>query len=198
VHRRTIIALASIALSLVLTVACGKPLSPAEKISQQRSKYTATLNGFVVHSVPEDGAQGGAMMDETDGAMDQAMDQAGDTMADEGGTEEMAAGEDAEAMPVPTRQDAILDILVTTTSKETLPRLTVDIDQVDADKNPKGHWLATLDTSEVLRGPGSQISYTVENVDYTEGDGFTVDVRHPVPPEDRGQYPEFQESNSAE
>ena len=101
-------------------------------------------------------------------------------------------------MATPTRQDAILDILVSTTSRDPLPHLTVDVEQVDADKNPKGHWLAYLDTAHVLRGPGTQISYTIKDVDYTEGDGFTVEVRTPVPPEDRGQYKEFQESGSAE
>jgi len=197
VHRRTSIALASIALSLLLAVACGKPMSPEEKVADQRAKYTATLNGFVVHAVPVDeameGAQGEAMettMDETTGAMD---DQASGE-----GMDEAMDQEGGEAMPAPTRQDAILDILVSTTSREPLSHLTVDVDQVDANENPKGHWLAYLDTADVHRGPGTQISYTVENVDYADGDGFNVEVRSPVPPEDRGQYKEFQESGSAE
>ncbi len=198
-HRRTSIALASIALTLLLAAACGKPLSPEEKVAKERADYTATLNGFVVHAVPTDdamaGAQDEAMTDETGQPMaDQAEDQemAGEAMDD------TAAGEGGEAMPAPTRQDVLLDILVSTTSHELLPHLTVDVEQVDADKNAKGHWLAYLDTSGVNRGPGTQISYTLENVDYADGDGFTVEVRHPVPPEERGQYQEFQEPGSGE
>ena len=79
-HRRTSIALASIALSLLLAVACGKPMSPQEKVAEQRAKYTATLNGFVVHSVPVED-QGGAMANE------------GMTDETTGETAEQAAGE---------------------------------------------------------------------------------------------------------
>lgn len=188
-HRRTSIALASIVLSLLLAVACGKPMSPEEKVADQRSQYTATLNGFVVHSVPVEEAQGDAMTDEAAGEMTEPA--TGEAMDE---TDQMTE----EAAPAPVRQDAILDILVSTTSREPLSHLTVDIDQVDANQNPKGHWLAYLDTSDVLRGPGTQISYTIENVDYAEGDGFNVEVRNPVPAEDRGQYREFEESSSAE
>lgn len=192
-HRRICIALASIALLALVAVACGKPMSPEEKVSDLRSKYAAELNGFVVHSVPVEGMESSDMAGE-------APDQDAGAMSDQSSAEApdgMAAGASDEAA-VPTRQDAILDILVSTTSKEHLPGLTVDIEQVDAQKNPKGHWRAYLDTSDVLRGPGTQISYTVEGVNYVDGDGFSVEVRHPVPPAERSEYKEFQESGSAE
>ena len=163
---------------LLVAVACGPPPSPEEQVSELRSRYTAELNGFVIHQEPAAGEE--EMAGETaEGTGDQMV-------ADE----EMAEGGE----PAGTvRKDALLDILMSTESRETLSGITVDVTQVDADGNQKGSWRVYLDATDVHRGPGTQITHRLEDVDYVEGDGFHVEVRHPVPAGERGEYREFQE-----
>ena len=97
-----------------------------------------------------------------------------------------------EPMPVEIVQNAHLDILVKHDSFEKLPGVTVDIVQVDGDLNEKGRWLLWVDTSNVERANPTQYSHVLEDIDYVEGDGFTVEVRHPVPEAERGDYREFE------
>lgn len=174
-----------LALSMILVLlvagACGPPQSPEERVAELRSQYDAVLNGFVVNQQPVEEAMAEEMPMEMEG--EEAAEPA---MAEEG--EEMMA----EAEPMPLLQEVLLDILVSTTSRDTLPGLTVDITQVDADENVKQTWRVYLDTSTVHRGPGTQITHRLEGVEYQEGDGFNVEVRHPVPPAERGEYQEFQ------
>lgn len=172
---------------LLVAVACGPPPSPEEQVSELRSRYTAELNGFVIHQEPAAGEEMAGETAEGEGAGDE-------TAADE----QMAEGEEAEGAEGgeaagTVRKDALLDILMSTESRETLPGITVDVTQVDADGNQKGSWRVYLDTADVQRGPGTQITHRLEDVDYVEGDGFHVEVRHPVPAEERGEYREFQE-----
>ncbi len=166
---------------LLVAVACGPPPSPEEQVSELRSRYTAKLNGFVINQEPAAGEEMAGEMAE--GADDE-------TAADE----QMAEGGEAEGgEAAAVRKDALLDILMSTESRETLPGITVDVTQVDADGNEKGSWRVYLDTTNVQRGPGTQITHRLEDVDYVEGDGFHVEVRHPVPAEEHGEYREFQE-----
>lgn len=174
----------SMTLVLLVAGACGPPKSPEEKVAEMRAKYDAMLNGFVVEQAPVEEPMAAEMSEEM------ATEAAEPAMADEG--EAMA-----EAEPVPLLQDVILDILVSTTSRETLSGLTVDITQVDGNQDVKQTWRVYLDTSAVHRGPGTQITHRLEGVDYQEGDGFNVEVRHPVPPEERGDYQELQATDAA-
>ena len=91
----------------------------------------------------------------------------------------------------PLHYDILLDILVSTRSRETLPQLTVDVVHLDSARNEKNRWQVTLDTSGIHQGPGAQITHKLEDVDYVEGDVFTTEVRHPVPPEEVANYPEL-------
>lgn len=176
--RKSIFAVISLCLAALVTFACAsEPEDPAERISEIRSGYSAELNGFVVHQVPEAGD--GAPVEEGDGSAEPG---------EEG--EEAGAEEPAE---VPVRQDVILDILVSRDSRETLPGLTLDVTQADAQENEKASWKVYLDVSDVLRGPGTQISYRLEDVEVADDDFFHVEVRHPVPAAERGEYREFQE-----
>lgn len=175
-------------LALCLAAACsGAPDDPAERIDQIRARYEAKLNGFAVDQVP--------VADEVEMA---AMGEEGEAMApDEGGEDGDETMEATEApAEVPVRQDVLLDILLSHESREPLPGITVDIEHVgpEPDRAVKGSYRAYLDSSDLHRGVGMQISYRLEDVDYQEGDGFHVEVRHPIPPGERGEYREFQES----
>ncbi|HSL84798.1 MAG TPA: hypothetical protein VLF66_18635 [Thermoanaerobaculia bacterium] len=171
--RKSILALTALCLAApVLGLACAsEPEDPAERVSEIRSRYSARLNGFVVHQVPETPA--------------------------EPPVEEPAEGAEAEAAEappeVPVSQAVTLDVLVSLEGRESLPGLTLDVTQVDAQEEGKASWKVYLDVADVHRGPGTQIAYRLEDVDYEEGDGFHVEVRHPVPAAERGEYREFQE-----
>jgi hypothetical protein len=190
VDRRTSVFVTATVLVLLVAGACGPPPSPEEQVSELRSTYTAELNGFVISQEPVEPAaseEGGEQPMAEEAAPSEDVEDAGAAAA-EG---EMAEDEMAGAAAV--RQDALLDILVSTTSRETLSGLTVDVTQADPDGDVKQTWRVYLDTADVHRGPGTQITYRLEGVDFREGDGFNVQVRHPVPPGERSDYREFQE-----
>lgn len=182
--RTSILALTALCLvAPVLGLACAsEPEDPAEQVSEIRSRYSAQLNGFVVHQVPETPAEPPV----------EAPGEAAEPVADD-----QAEGAEAEGVevlePVPVAQAVTLDVLVSREGRESLPGLTLDITQVDAQEEEKASWKAYLDVADVHRGPGTQISYRLEDVEYAEGDGFHVEVRHPVPAAERGEYREFQE-----
>lgn len=177
--RKSILALFSLCLAALFTHACAsEPEDPAERVSETRSGYSAKLNGFVVHQVPQPEEE--APVEEAEGPV-------------EPGAEGEGEGDEETAEEVPLRQDVILDILVSRDSRESLPGLTVDVTQADAQENEKARWKVYLDVSDVMRGPGTQISYRLEDVEVEEEDYFHVEVRHPVPPGERGEYREFQE-----
>lgn len=180
----------SMTIILLVAGACGPPKSPEEKVAEQRAGYDAVLNGFVVEQAPVEEPVVGEMAEESAG---EVAEPATAEMAEEGEAEEAMA----EVEPVPLLQAVILDILVSTTTRETLPGLTVDVTQVDGNQDVKQSWRVYLDTSAVHRGPGTQITYRLEGVEYQEGDGFNVEVRHPVPSEERGDYQEFQATDGA-
>ncbi|HEX6198626.1 MAG TPA: hypothetical protein VF150_00035, partial [Thermoanaerobaculia bacterium] len=173
----------TLCLATVLTLACAsEPEDPEERVSEIRSRYSARLNGFVVHQVPEVPAEPPLEVP-AEGAEPVADDQA-----------EGAEAEGVEVLQeVPVTQAVTLDILVSRDGRNTLPSLTLDITQVDAQERDKASWKAYLDVADVQRGPGTQVSYRLEDVEYEEGDGFHVEVRHPVPAAERGEYREFQE-----
>jgi hypothetical protein len=120
----------------------------------------------------------------------------GEGAAGEAGTAGDSLGETAEAeapVEVPLRQDVILDILVSREGHEALPGITVDVTQADSRDNEKASWKVYLDTSDLSRGPGVQMVHRLEDVDFEEGDGFFVEVRHPIPAAERGEYRELRE-----
>ncbi|MFP3941425.1 MAG: hypothetical protein ACLF0P_14090 [Thermoanaerobaculia bacterium] len=192
-HRKTIFELSFI-LVLATAVACGgAPADPAEQVAEIRSGYTAELNSWVVDQRPAEQAPSTA-------AEDEAPAEGAPPEEETAGDGEAAAPEDedaAEADP-PVRQDVILDILVSHESRESLPGITVDVTQVDAEETPKNVWRVYLDTGDILPGPGTQLTHRLEDVDVESGDAFHVEVRHPVPAAERGEYREFQEYGAAE
>lgn len=181
--RKPILVLPALCFAAAFAVACGgAPEDPAERIDEIRSGYSAKLNGFIVEQVPEAGMAEGMPMAE--GAV-------------EGEGEGEGGDEAALAEPeVAVRQDAILDILVSLDRRETLPGITVDVEHVGPKPLQAGKdtYRAYLDVSDVHQGGGTQLSYRLEDVDYEAGDGFHVEVRSPIPPGERGEYRELQES----
>lgn len=162
--------IAGAVLSIFALVACSEK-TPEEKLQAWRAQYTAELGSFTIEQEPVV-VDEAVEVEETDG---------------EGGDQEevVAAG-----IAVVTT-NVVLDILVSTKALDKLDGLTIDFSHVDGAKNEKDHRLLWIDTSQLERGPGAQITYVVEGVDYTEGDGFAVEVRVPVPTDQQSQYREF-------
>ena len=175
----------AVALALALTIgACG-PKDPAEKVAKLRSFYAAELNGFLVLEPPPPDYTDVAPPEEGEGAADPEAD-AGDGEEGDEGAEDME-----EAPAEPESIDVQLDILVKHRSPESLPGITLDITMVDGLKKAKGHWLWWVDTSGIAKATVTQFTHVLEDVSYELGDGFNVEVRHPVPADERGQYREF-------
>jgi len=178
---------ALLVVALVMVVGCAEK-SPEERVADLRSGYTAELNSFVVESVP---LEPDLSADQVEGeAAGEAAAEAGEGAAEGEGEE----GEEGMEEPVPTQQDVLLDILIQNRSLEQLDGLTLDVTQADGAGNEKAHYRIWVDTSSVIKGRGHQILHRIEDIDYQEGDGFHVEVRHPVPPEERSEYREFSEA----
>lgn len=189
-HRKTVFEVSFI-LVLATAVACGgAPDDPAEQVAEIRSGYSAELNSWVVDQRPAPQAMPAP---ETEAPEEDAPPVEG--TGDGGAAPEAESAAEAE---VPVRQDVILDILVSHESRDSLPGITVDVTQVDAEENAKNVWRVYLDTGDILPGPGTQLTHRLEGVDVAPGDGFHVEVRHPVPAAERGEYREFQEYGATE
>ena len=166
-------------MALVLA-AC--PKSPEEKLAKLRSYYTARVVGIVVDAVP---VPEPALEDPT-GETEGESPAAGEAEAADGGE-----GEVMDAPVVPVRQNVRVDILLQHDSPEKLPGITLDLEMVDAQEALKHSWKVWVDTSKLPKATGTQFTHLLEDIDYVEGDGFSVEVRSHVPPEERGEYKEF-------
>lgn len=150
-----------------LVAACGPSLSPEEQLEANRSNYTAELTSINLRQIPAEVVVAEVV---------------------DGDTEDLQVF-DGEAEFV--RTDVILDVLVSTRSEPTLDGVTLDLTHVDGAQKLKGRRTLFIDTSSLIRGVGVQISHVIEDVDYAEGDGFHVEVRVPIPVEERGEYREY-------
>ncbi|MDH4066453.1 MAG: hypothetical protein OEW19_18785 [Acidobacteriota bacterium] len=168
-----------LALAAVVAAACA-PKSPAERVARLRSFYTARPIGFIVDAKPETAM---ATAKTPAGAGDEAPESAA-----VGGDEGVEA---ADLGPLATRQDVLLDILLQHDSPEKLPGITLDISMVDAAEKPVASWKVWVDTAKLPKATGTQFTNLLEDVPYEEGYAFSVEVRHPIPVEERGEYREF-------
>lgn len=171
---------------VVLIMAACAPKSPEERVAKLRTYYKARVVGIVVQAVPqvEEPTEAGDMA-MTDGE-DESADPAAEAMSDE----ELLA-EAADTPDTPVLQNVGVDILLQHDSPEKLPGITLDIEMVDSNEQPKNSWKLWVDTSSLPKATGTQFTHLLENIDYVEGDGFSVEVRSYVPPEERGEYREF-------
>jgi len=182
--------------ALLFALGCG-PSDPIEKIAEQRTHYTAELNSFIVDSQPVGGEVG--TEEDATGEVGTGEDATGEDATPDGETAGEAPGEDGDASAgegeapeaVPVIQSVILDILLQSDLYEQLPGITLDVSHIDASGAEKGHYRIWQDTSTIVKGRGQSLTHRLEDVDYTEGDGFHVEVRHPIPEAERGEYREL-------
>jgi len=91
----------------------------------------------------------------------------------------------------PARQEILLDILVRRDGRDSLAGLTLDLSVAGAGGAEKARRRLRVDTSGIDKGVEVQVTATVADLDYQPGDGFHVEVRHPIPVAERGDYREF-------
>ncbi|MGH9379872.1 MAG: hypothetical protein ACRD2Z_04585 [Thermoanaerobaculia bacterium] len=164
-----------------------------QRVERLRRGYTISSSGFVVKRAPEPAAAPeGAGAEVTVTAEGAAAEEAAGPEAAEGAVEQ-EDGIVVEDLPLaPVLQDVTLDLLVRNDNvADRLPGLTLDIALVDAAGNEKDRRRVWIDTSEIARGPGVQLSHDLEDVELAEGDTFHVEMRSPVPAEERAEYREF-------
>ena len=160
----------------VLISGCAEK-SPADKVAEMRGLYSARLNGFILEEEP---------------VVTEVPELEVVEIIDDGTVDGVEPGVDLEEMAVVEVEEKVrLDILIQHRNDENLPGITVDISMVDSAEVEKGHWRVWFDTSEVTKATVTQFTHILEDVRYEEGDGFFVEVRHPVPAEERGEYREF-------
>ncbi len=162
-------------LAAAIALSACVPRSPEEKVAWLRSLYKARVNGFIVQEEPWEEAE--LAPEEALGALE------GEAVEGEEGEEPVEA--------TPVEQKIMLDILIQHDSPEKLPGITVDISMVDASEQEKGHWRVWFDTSKIAKANPTQFTHILQGVTYQEGDGFSAEVRHPVPVEERSEYREF-------
>ncbi len=141
-------------------------------VSGARAGYIAEMGSFSVVQAP-------AMAEEA----------AEDAEADAAATEEAAAPAE------PAMVTVLLDFLIHNEGSGTLDGVTVDLTIADPDGNEKERHLLWVDTTGLTKGSQRQVAHELTDVAYVEGDGFHVEVRHPIPMEERGDYAEFDAEN---
>ncbi len=169
--RRLALVLLCTALALV---ACGPPLTPTEELAVKRSEYVAELTSWTVNQEPV-----------AEPAEAEATDSDAETDAD--------ADVDPDAEPAEQEVDTVilLDILMSTEGQGGLAGVTIDLTHVDENEVEKARRRMWVDTSMVSRGSGSQVTLTLEGLDYEAGDMFHVEVRAVIAEDERSEYREF-------
>ncbi|MDH3403784.1 MAG: hypothetical protein OEP45_09240 [Acidobacteriota bacterium] len=164
--------------------ACSSP-TPLERVDASRAEYKASLNSFFVQETPlvEEAAPGEGV----EGEEEMGEEATGEPPA---GSEEIAAGEE-EALVVPGRLDAVLDVIVQHDSRSPLDGVTLDITMVDGEQRELARWTRWVDTAGLPKANQRPFSIVLEDVDYEEGYGFYVEVRPAVPAAERGAYREY-------
>jgi hypothetical protein len=179
VNSRPSVGLVVLTLSIGLG-ACAEP-TPEERVAMLRARYEARMNGFFVDQRPVGEPAAPAVTDSED---------VGEEAAEGAPTEPGTEVETVVQEPVALVQDVMLDIEIRHESPEKLDGITVDITMADGEREIR-RWRAWFDTSSLEKGPGFQYSHKLEDVDYRPGFGFSAEIRHPIPPEERSSYREF-------
>jgi hypothetical protein len=133
-------------------------------VLEARARYAATMDGYVVRQQP---------------------------LAMQGGGPAVS-----EAAPPRLDQDVELGLTVRQDLPAGEPRLrgiTLDVAQVDATGRPKRSWRVWVDTAGLEPGREVRTVHVLNDVDYTPGDGFRVEVRQRIPEAERPDYRELEQ-----
>lgn len=193
VQKTRCLALCSVlAVVVTLSIACASK-SPEEKVAAIRALYSARLNGFIIEEEPLPVSAIGPEELGDPAAADQPAAEPESPAESEASIDEGLADAVSDALPVPVRQRARLDLLIQHDSYDRLAGVTVDISMANSAGEEKGHWRVWFDTADVGKASVTQFTHVLEDLSYEEGDGFFAEIRKPIPPEERSEYREFSE-----
>lgn len=161
-------AFAFAAAALLLLAACAGEGG----VAGARAGYIAEMGSFSVVQAP-------AMAEE----------------ATEDAEAEAEATEEAAAPTEPAMVTVLLDFLIHNEGSGALDGVTVDLTIAGPDGNEKERRLIWVDTAGLTKGSQRQVAHDLTDVAYSDGDGFHVEVRNPIPMEERGDYREFDAEN---
>ncbi len=163
-------AFALVVAALLLLAACAGEGG----VAGARAGYIAEMGSFSVVQAP-------AMAEEV------TEDAEADAEAD--------ATEEAAAPTEPAMVTVLLDFLIHNEGSGALDGVTVDLTIAGPDGNEKERRLIWVDTAGLTKGSQRQVAHDLTDVAYSDGDGFHVEVRNPIPMEERGDYREFDAEN---
>ena len=171
--RQSVVAFTFVAAALSLLIACG---GAGGGVAGARAGFIAEMGSFSVVQPP-------AVAEEAAEAAEEEAD------ADAEATEEAAAPAE------PAMATVLLDFLIHNEGSGALDGVTVDLTIADPEGNEKERRLLWVETAGLTKGSQRQVAHELTDVAYVEGDGFHVEVRHPIPMEERGDYREFDAEN---
>lgn len=174
---RRLWALTFVAAALLLLAACG---GGEGGVAGARAGFIAEMGSFSV-------VQAVAVAEDAMEAPE------GDAEAEVEATEEAAGEGDMPAEP--EMATVLLDFLIHNEGSGTLDGVTVDLTIADPDGNEKERRLLWVETAGLTKGSQRQVAHELTDVAYVDGDGFHVEVRNPIPIEERGDYREFDAEN---
>lgn len=175
-------------------VACT-PSSPEEKVAATRTQYMVTLNAFFPQEPPVEETMPELLDagDEEEGASIDlvAMEPVdGDTEGVDGDADSMAVDENV-VDSGPKTVGILLDLVVRFDGTDPLDGLTLDISQADPFEKEKATFRHYIELGSMVKSETKQVSFVLEDVDYVDGDLFSVNLREVVAPGDRAEYREF-------
>jgi hypothetical protein len=193
-HRTIPAHLAAAALLLAATLAACAPESPEDRVTALRADYEAKLNSFQVVEQPVAPMPATAPVEEAAAGPPGAEPVIGEDVLPSADPDAAEPEPEVAAAGPDVRQDVILDIVVFNRSVERLPGLTLDVEQADAQGEAKTSYRIYVDTSNIAPRSQGAISHRLEDVDFTPGDGFHLEVRQAILPEQREEYRELSEA----
>lgn len=199
-----------LALAVLLVVGC-QPKSPEEQVADARSRYVVELNSWFPKETdvdvsgeipgdmgPEDSAAQEAVAEaalEETGEVADLPPVEGESAEDEEGATEGAEGEETMEPIGPEERTIFFDLIVQLDGDRSLPGITLDLTQADASGAEKKAWKRYVELPKMIKGQTQQVSFE-EELEFEEGDQFSVELRTPVPPAERGEYRELAEAAS--
>lgn len=161
-------------------------------VDERRAQYAVELGDTTII-----GSSAGEepVRDAMDGAGEAVAPASASASATAVAAEEAGPEEEEHAEPHgPRPTDVVLTLLVRFAGDDPLPGITVDVVKTDKDDQPSPPVLQWIDTSEMSDGDVLQVELELEDMEYEDGDAFSVLLASTVPADARSNYREYAEA----
>jgi len=178
---------------VAVLLAFGCPEQPPEvRIAETRAQYSLHSPHFLVE---ETEAEEVLSAEDFESGEEDAME----PMEAEAEGEGEGEGEEGQMEPEgPRPVNVLFDVMVNFEGlRDGLPGITLDITHKDPFDQVKADYRQWVDTTKVRKGNPQQLSFEREVPDFESGDTFEIELRGYVPPDEWGDYKEFEGVASA-